>query len=524
MAIWITPGAAWRPADALHHSHYVGGSRFSFSCAFDHGAIVAALACAARECVSAYRLYAVSNIGSLLGLLSFPVLFEPLFRVKVLGILWSVGFEVFCICCAWCAWQSTGLEEADRTRKQIESADHPQGIAVWMGLLWATLAGTASALMLATTNLLCQEIISLSLLWVVPLALYLVSFILCFDHPRWYRREVFQPLFVLGVFVLSAALVYAERTRQIIVMPLLLFVSCMICHGELVRLKPDVSRLTMFYLAVSAGGACGGIFVVVIAPHIFRFFTEFQMALGACALLAMICLFLDAKSWIHEQSFWLTAGIAVGTVVAIVALGQWIPLFGKTLELMQFYAWAFVALTRILCVAYILREKSSGAQPFRMAQVVSSFVVLLILFALFESSKPEQGLILGERNFYGAVRVYALPLGGKALFYAQTMHGAQLNPPDERLPITYYGPQSGIGVPLQNDTKRNQNDGSMRVGIAGLGAGTLAAYHGGCEVGRRAPTIGAGSNERQFAKIRCSGAGRVRGRCSARALADERGV
>ena len=163
--------------------------------------------------------------------------------------------------------------------------------------------------------------VSLPLLWVVPLALYLLSFILCFDHPRWYQRAVFHSLFVVGVFVLCASMAYAERTTQIVVMPLLLFVGCMICHGELVRLKPGVRRLTGFYLAVSAGGALGGLFVAIVAPQIFRFFTEFQLSLGTCGVLLLACLALDERSWFYVQDFWLPCLMIVGTVLLFMALG-----------------------------------------------------------------------------------------------------------------------------------------------------------------------------------------------------------
>ncbi len=270
-----------------------------------------------------YRLYSVSNLGSLLGLLSFPLLLEPLLRLKIQGALWSLFFAVFCAGVAWCAWHASRASDStlsSASDQQTQSIDPP--ISSLSYPLWFLLAACASALLLATTNQLCQEIISLPLLWVLPLALYLLSFILCFDHPRWYRREIFHPLFAVGVFVLCAAMVFAQRTAQIVVMPLLLFVACMICHGELVRLKPGVKRLTVFYLAISAGGAIGGIFVAILAPNIFRFFTEFQLSLGACAALALLCLFLDNQSWIYSRAFWLPGLIAAGALLTVASLAS----------------------------------------------------------------------------------------------------------------------------------------------------------------------------------------------------------
>ena len=183
-----------------------------------------------------YRLYSVSNLGSLLGLLSFPFLLEPTLHMTTQGKLWALLFCIFAVGCAWCAWQvRTGLDESAEVLS-VRPTAHSQPILL-MRSLWLLLAACASALLLATTNLLCQEITSIPLLWVLPLSLYLLSFILCFDHPRWYRRDVFHTLFVLGVFALCVSIHFALRTAQVVIMPLLLFVACMICHGELVRLK-----------------------------------------------------------------------------------------------------------------------------------------------------------------------------------------------------------------------------------------------------------------------------------------------
>ncbi|MGB7928067.1 MAG: hypothetical protein WCF61_07930, partial [Terriglobales bacterium] len=238
-----------------------------------------------------YRLYAVSNLGSLLGLLTFPFLLEPMLHMTTQGRIWALLFSLFVVACGWSAWRARhGTGGAALPSKVADPPSHTTGIA---RVLWVLLPGCASALLLATTNLLCQEITSIALLWVLPLALYLLSFILCFDHPRWYRREIFHPLLLLGVPAFYVAVHFSLVTLEMAIVPLLLFVACMICHGELVRLKPEVQRLTSFYLAISAGGALGGVFVAVVAPLIFRFFTEYEVALGACVVLLLCCLFMD---------------------------------------------------------------------------------------------------------------------------------------------------------------------------------------------------------------------------------------
>jgi len=476
----ITPGPGWRPPDSQHPVRDVIfitllATGLPFFVLSTTGPLLQSWFARQGGDVRTYRLYSVSNLGSLLGLLSFPFLLEPLLRLKVQGVLWSASFAVFCAGCGWCAWIASQGNGAKHKEEPATGAGDAAVSSLVYGL-WFLLAACASVLLLATTNQLCQEIISLPLLWVLPLALYLLSFILCFDHPRWYRREVFHPLFALGIFVLCAAMVYAQRMLQIVTMPLLLFVSCMICHGELVRLKPRVEKLTAFYLAVSAGGAFGGLFVAIIAPQIFLFFTEFQLSLGACAVLLLVCLFQDEHSWIYRRAFWLPCTIVAGTALAVAAMDKWIPALAMDLQQTQLYAWAILASALLLVGAYLQRNIPEGRHGFKFVQPLVGVVFVLAMIAIYESAKTGPELLLGERNFYGAIRILELPQGGKALFHAHTLHGAQLNPPNDRLPMAYYGPESGIGLLFRNHAKRNDGAGNFRVGVIGLGAGALAAY------------------------------------------------
>jgi len=477
----ILPGPAFRPTGAEHPVRDVilitlFATGLPFFVLSTTGPLLQRWFADAGGDIRTYRLYSISNLGSLLGLLTFPILLEPLLPLKVQGNLWTFFFILFCVGCAWCA-RNAGHAHAQALQvHRVSQRDTAAKISGFFYFLWFLLAACASSLFLATTNQLCQEIISLPLLWVVPLSLYLLSFILCFDHPRWYRREIFHPLFATGVFILCASMIYAQRTVQLIALPLLLFVACMICHGELVRLKPPVQRLTAFYLAVSAGGALGGIFVAIVAPHIFRFFTEFQLSLAACAILLLTCLFLDKNSWIYTSAFWLPCAIAIGAVITAAAIGNWIPTFGALLQSTYFYAWTFLAAALLLSGAYIRRTQATRGAGFRFLQPLVGIIAILSVLSLYSSDKPEPGLFLGERNFYGALRVFELQQGGKALFHAHTLHGAQLNPPYDHLPLAYYGPDSGIGILLQNRPLRIGSTGNLRVGIIGLGAGTLAAY------------------------------------------------
>jgi len=483
-AVWpsaITPGPVWKPINSTAPIRDVVlilmvAAGLPFFVLSTTGPLLQRWFARLSGDTRTYRLYSVSNLGSLLGLLAFPFLMEPTLRMTSQGRLWAVLFGTYIVVCAWCAWQTRQCAN-DAVLDSAEASVSVEQTTSAARVLWFALAACASALLLATTNLLCQEITSIPLLWVLPLALYLLSFVLCFDHPRWYRREVFHPLFAVGVFALWATMRFALRTSQVVIMPLLLFVTCMICHGELVRLKPDVRRLTSFYLAISAGGALGGVFVALVAPHIFRFFTEYQIALGASLLLLLWCLARDGSSWFYRMGFGLSAGIVALVFAAAFAAGSWIPALSQLLHDVRFYALALLVAALVLVGAYIQRATGlRGAKSFRAGQALVGLIAVLALLVLYQSAQPDPGLYLGKRNFYGALRVYELAQGGKAMFHGQTLHGAQLNPPNNHLPMAYYGPDSGIGILLQNHPKRAIGDGGLRVGVIGLGAGTLAAY------------------------------------------------
>ena len=375
-----------------------------------------------------------------------------------------------------CAWKARNAMDETPTAANIAGATAENHTGVLTYALWFLLAACPSSLLLATTNLLCQEVTSVPLLWVLPLSLYLLSFILCFDNPRWYRRSIFHPLFGISLFLTCAALIVGDMQTPTVLLPFVLFLGCMICHGELVRLKPGVKRLTSFYVTISAGGAAGGIFVGIVAPHLFTFFTEFQLTLAATVILLLVCLFLDPTSWIFERGWRLPTALAGGAILAAYLGGLWLPDVQRLLERLRFYPLALLLGALVVLSTYVLgRGQSSHARGFRFVQVYVLCIGLLALVALYRSTKSLFEPYLTSRNFYGALRVFRTPRG-RMLMHGRTLHGAQLDPPYEREPITYYGKKSGIGIVLENHPKRNTPGESLRVGLVGLGAGTLAAY------------------------------------------------
>jgi len=254
-----------------------------------------------------YRLFALSNLASLLALLGFPILFEPAFDLKSLGWGWSFLFAAFALLCAGTAWLSmNGFEAQPRT-----GSLPVQGVPFKRHLQWLILAAMGSVMLLAVTNHITQNISSVPFLWVLPLALYLVSFILAFDHPRWYVR----PLFIGALALLVPLMAYAIPSLDLqLAAPLYfvgLFVSCMFCHGELARLKPDPQHLTRFYLMISLGGALGAVLVAIVAPLALSGYFELGIALVALALTIVL----------RMKNLWRWAALAV-TVVSAVLVGR----------------------------------------------------------------------------------------------------------------------------------------------------------------------------------------------------------
>src|SRR6202048_1472227 len=239
---------------------------------------------------SPYRLYALSNAGSLLGLLSYPFLIEWSLTLKHQAWVWSCGYVAFAVLGTAIAWRHTA-SNSGHDFPQLQSTEYRE-VAQAPGklryLLWMGLSACSTTMLLASTNLLCQDIAVIPLLWVVPLSLYLLSFILTFDSNRWYRRKIYWPLYFL---VLGAAMktTFNESNGETVFLIVLycvtLFTVCMVCHGELARSKPEPRRLTGFYLMVALGGALGGAFVVLVAPHVFLGLWEFHVRLIGCGFL-----------------------------------------------------------------------------------------------------------------------------------------------------------------------------------------------------------------------------------------------
>ena len=473
----ITPGVEWKPSTSGSPTWKIvqllaASVAFPFFLLSTTGPLVQKWFARANPGVSPYRLYALSNVGSLLGLLTYPFLIEPALTIRAQAGVWCAGYAVYVGACALCSRVGSSREDSLNETVHSESGQMPGN---WTRLLWAGLPACASVMLLATTNIISQQVAVIPFLWVIPLCLYLGSFILCFDSPRWYRRSVFQPLFLVLagltcwlLFQGPAALVWP----QLVVYPALLFVSCMISHGELVRIKPAEHHLTEFYLLISLGGALGGIFTGLLAPHIFTGLWEFQTGIVASGIFLLLALIRDRASWWHETPRWLpSALLAAVAVLAIPVLQNFVQ--GSQQLLYGLVAIALLGTGYALYAAFFPKRVASSHPLITHGAPVIALSVLAIALFVDANMKPED-ISLRTRNFYGTISVVreTSPLG--PYYYLRnrmTNHGMQfVDPRFSFVAAGYYGPDSGVSKLLVSQPR------PMRVGVIGLGIGTLSAY------------------------------------------------
>ncbi len=381
---------------------------------------------------SPYPLYAVSNVGSLLGLLSYPLVVEPRFDVPTQAWLWASGFAVYGALVAGAALAQARVDQARPTaaREELrEAAAEPQGRPGSGPGWWLVFPATASLALLAVTNQLTLDVAPIPFLWVVPLAIYLGTFIASFSRSRLYRRGLWGTLLLVSTIGTAALLAAGSRVAlELQVGTLLVFLLslCMFCHGELAASAPPASRLTAYYLAISVGGALGGFFVAVLAPALFPGLWELPIAayLGVVLLLASV--FRDAPPRL------------LGTPVR--------------------------------------RRVTLAASAIVFAGVGTG-----LGWSLFSN---QSGTVLSSRNFYGWFVVQSRETPGKpgervlSLLHGGIIHGEQVSTPGlRRYPTAYFGPASGVGLAIRSAvTEGGDGTRGIRVGVVGLGVGTLGAW------------------------------------------------
>jgi hypothetical protein len=358
---------------------------------------------------------------------------------------------VFALLCAASALLSTATSihqspvtdhpDASSLQAQVSSLISPRDI-----FLWLALPACASALLLAATNYLCQDVASLPLLWIAPLALYLLTFIIAFDADRWYRRDIWYPALVLTSF--AAVWSWVEGASldlgwQVAVHLLLVFAVGMVCHGEAARRRPGSAHLTAFYLCLALGGALGGLFVAVIAPLTFADYYELPLTVLAAWLLAGLVIATDARSLYCLDAFsWKPPAPPVDSALP------------------QHHAGGFYGAPQFAALA--------------VCAIVGTALAVLS-YKSFTRSTAEQ--VATARNFFGVLKVTqrAPDDGGptlRKLLNGRISHGAQyVGSTGSTEPITYYARESGVGRALAGPVAVPRN-----IGVVGLGSGTIAVY------------------------------------------------
>ena len=366
-----------------------------------------------------YRLYALSNIGSLLGLFAYPLVVER-FELNAQSSGWTIAYLVVAAVLIASGWQAISINPTP-SGKTNDQEKHSSATSI---VCWIVLSATASLMLIATTNLLSQEVAAHPLLWVSPLAAYLLSIVFCFERPDLYKRHWFLPLFTITIFV--AILLFHLGTNAGLILQTvgflaLLMVGSIVCHGELYRIRPNTEKLTGFYLAMAIGGALGGALGVLIAPNVFDGFYEFHTSILLCLIVSTAIVFSDRKKKPHGSSRLLYGYFFISTVAA----------------------------SPVLCS---------------------------LLYSIQPEFQPE--LIFRDRNAYGIVSVTETD-NYRKMYNGQTNHGGQfLDGAKSVLPSAYYTKGSGVDIAFRYARQHDETAiRHLNVGIIGLGTGSMLAYH-----------------------------------------------
>lgn len=382
---------------------------------------------------SPYPLYALSNFGSLLGIVSYPFLIEPWLSLSSQGLWWSNGFVVYSIllsiCCISVGMKSFKISSIKKGGSHVERK---------RCALWVFLSTASSLMLLSTTYEISQSVAAVPFLWLLPLSLYLLSFIVCFSGTRWYWRNVYSYTFFLSAFFVMAlsiqTIVSLSLVLELVIYSVLLFSSFMLCHGKLYHLKPHIWDLNLYYLLIAAGGALGGVIAGIFAPLFFKGPWEFYLGISLCGMTATLTLFQDKQSFLYQS----------------------------------------------------MMHRVFTSKKEMYSAIVLFFVTFFFLFSFIDTYKYKSGYTSVQtfRNFYATLRVTKKETKDPHVSYLSLIngkitHGAQFDSgPLRTLPTMYFSKKTGVGLAILNYPERTSvsQENGLSIGIIGLGIGTLAAY------------------------------------------------
>ncbi len=404
-----------------------------------------------------YVLYSACNFGSALGLISYPLIVERHLGLTEQSRLWEWGYVVLVALTVTCAISIWWAPETKAIESNTRAEMGPQPTRL-QEFKWLALAFIPSSLMLGVTTALTTELPPIPLLWVLPLALYLLSFILVFaKKPVGYQGTVVEaiPILLLLVAFPIASKSVLSPIFAILLYLTVLFLACMACHGELAISRPSASYLTRFYLCVSAGGVLGGLFNAIIAPVVFKSVVELPIGLFLLALAIALLSSHTRKNSLNRLDFILPAALGVGVALLVLWLRS------TTFRASPLMSLAVFAGPLLVCFSFSRR-------PLRFAL---GFGSLLLASGLY--SGPYGRVLLTERSFFGVYRV-SEDRGYRQLLHGSTIHGIQsMDPARGSEPLSYYYETGPIGQVFRSPSISEQ---LREVAVVGLGAGSLACY------------------------------------------------
>ncbi len=422
-----------------------------------------------------YFLYAASNIGSFLALLSYPILIEPIFAVQTQSKLWSAGFALLTLLIAGCGVLLVRAPPRAAAAVDAPPVEKPSWTAIGR---WVFVSAVPSGLLVAVTAHISTDVGAAPLMWVMPLSLYLLTWVIVFARRPVVSQRfmlLFQPFAIAGAVALLLTTGYLPLVPSLLAHLLTFFVITAACHGELARTRPPASHLTAFYVALSFGGMLGGLFAGLAAPHIFRWIAEYPILL----FLAVLCRPQTPEAWAPLERFLPAFVFAVGRQIdrwfwplaTLIALALIVPAFvGFHLE--------YADTNKLWAVVFTL----AGLSVLFMRDPSKSALFVAVGLCLIRIYPTEEGRTDTLRSFFGVNLIYETHEHHfRALKHGSTLHGAERlltadgKPPEGKPePLTYYHSKSAMKQTI--DAIRARKGGPIRVAIIGLGAGSLVCW------------------------------------------------